>query len=422
MKRSLVPFSVLGLFLGLASAHAQAPAAAGAAAGRGGGRGAAPALSTIQQLAASKMQVPAALTAAATAALADLTRASLTQPASPADLSAKAAALATAETSLALARVDEFAKVQASLEKLTPTQAVTAFGGGGGRGGGIGNNNAAAAAAAAAAAFKDSEGFVSIFNGKDLTGWDGEDNVWSVTPAPAALGGAPSIHSDNVSRSTGQHHVHFVGIPGVSPILKDFELKVEFYIEGGNGGIHYRSRLLNGAYRQDSEAALTATGTREHASAIADPIGKRFAANLTNEAAALAAGVKSSGTNNLWQISGYQFDITGNNTGSLYEGQGRGVVANTGEMIILHPGAGANNRTVVAQTSDVTWGQFGRPDGWNEAWIIARGNTLVHILNGRVFTVAVDDDVARRASQGIISLQLEGTGKIWYRSVRLKQL
>jgi hypothetical protein len=408
--------SALVVLLGLATAQAQAPA------GRGGAAAPAP-LSTIQQLAAARMQIPPAVTTAVATAQTELTRASLAQPANPGAIQAAVNNLGMAETALALVRADEFGKVQAALAKITPQQAAATLAPApGGRGGGVGNNNAAGAAASAAAAFKDSEGFVSIFNGRDLTGWNGESNVWSVTPAPDAMGAAMSIHSDNVNRSTGQHHIHFVGIPGVSPILKDFELKIEFYQEAGNGGLHYRSRLLNGAYRQAWEPALTATGTREHASAIADPLGKRFAANLTTEAAAIAAGVVSSGTNNLWQVSGYQFDITGNNTGSLYEGQGRGVVANTGEMIILHPGAAPNNRTVIAQTSDVTWGQYGRPNGWNEAWIIVRGHTHIHIINGRVYTIAIDDDISKRASQGIMSLQLEGTGKIWYRSVRLKQL
>ena len=33
---------------------------------------------------------------------------------------------------------------------------------------------------ALAAAEKDEEGFVSIFNGKDLSGWEGEEGIWSV--------------------------------------------------------------------------------------------------------------------------------------------------------------------------------------------------------------------------------------------------
>ena len=59
---------------------------------------------------------------------------------------------------------------------------------------------------------------------------------------------------------------------------------------------------------------------------------------------------------------------------------------------------------------------------WNQIEIIARGNTLIHQMNGHVMSVTIDDDPARRASQGIISLQLEMSGQIWYRNVWLKQL
>jgi hypothetical protein len=35
-------------------------------------------------------------------------------------------------------------------------------------------------------------------------------------------------------------------------------------------------------------------------------------------------------------------------------------------------------------------------------------------------SITVDDDPAARASQGILSLQLEGSGQVWYRNVYLK--
>ena len=71
--------------------------------------------------------------------------------------------------------------------------------------------------------------------------------------------------------------------------------------------------------------------------------------------------------------------------------------------------------------------QFQHPasglDGeWNQIEIIARGNTMVQLLNGHVITVTIDDDPARRASSGIISLQCEGGGALWYRNVYLKKL
>ena len=59
---------------------------------------------------------------------------------------------------------------------------------------------------------------------------------------------------------------------------------------------------------------------------------------------------------------------------------------------------------------------------WNQIQVVARGNTLVHIINGHVITVSIDDNPAERANQGILSLQLEASGQIWYRNVYVKQL
>jgi hypothetical protein len=59
---------------------------------------------------------------------------------------------------------------------------------------------------------------------------------------------------------------------------------------------------------------------------------------------------------------------------------------------------------------------------WQQAQIIARGNTLVHVLNGQVVTITVDDSPADRARQGILSLQLEGSGQVWYRNVYVRPL
>jgi hypothetical protein len=59
---------------------------------------------------------------------------------------------------------------------------------------------------------------------------------------------------------------------------------------------------------------------------------------------------------------------------------------------------------------------------WQQVQIIARGNTLVHVLNGQVISVTIDDDPASRAPQGILSLQLEGNGQIWYRNIYVRHL
>ena len=58
---------------------------------------------------------------------------------------------------------------------------------------------------------------------------------------------------------------------------------------------------------------------------------------------------------------------------------------------------------------------------WKLIEFVVRGNTMIHVLNGQVMSITVDDDPLARAPQGILSLQLEGSGQIWYRNVYLKQ-
>jgi hypothetical protein len=112
-----------------------------------------------------------------------------------------------------------------------------------------------------------------------------------------------------------------------------------------------------------------------------------------------------------------------NYTGQLYEGQGRGIVNAPGGMVLLLPGnCSARLGTVNADPAAAVKPHIGVDGAWNQIEIIARGNTLVHMINGQVITVTIDDNRAARAQQGILSLQLEGSGQIWYRNVYVKPL
>jgi len=112
------------------------------------------------------------------------------------------------------------------------------------------------------------------------------------------------------------------------------------------------------------------------------------------------------------QVSGYQFDLDSNNrfTGQLYEGQGRGIINEPGGVVLLRPGA--DNLRIgkaLENLASAVKPHNGLAGEWQQVQIVARGNTLTHILNGQVVTVSIDDDPAARASQGILSLQLEGS-------------
>lgn len=390
----------------VASLHAQAPvqnppAAQGpGGAGRGGGgagRGAAgPTFTTAQLIALGAIDFPDLVKAANDAGTA-LRVAAVTIPAKPKDLQAKAKALSDAELALAVARANVIDRLQASPDRLNAEQLTFVKTNNG-------LNRGGNTSPGTTIAYGDYTGFVSLWDGKTLKNWDGESDVWSVDH--------DAIHADT-TKTPGQHHIHYTG-PGA--IMKDFDLKVEVKLAGGaNGGLQYRGTLVNGHGPKNT--------SRSHADAKtkADPMGIPLPAGVTTVVAAAAKGI----TGNPWQLGGYQFDMnTANNyTGQLYENQGRGIVTAPGQIVQLAPGG---LRFVIGTAVDNPI-QFikehkGLDGEWNQFEVIARGNTLIHLINGHVICVTIDDDPVRRTPAGIMSLQLEGTGQIWYRNVYLKTL
>ena len=211
--------------------------------------------------------------------------------------------------------------------------------------------------------FEDRSGFQSIFDGKTLNGWDGDPMFWRVENG--AL----------VGESTPEKPVRvntFAVWRGGQP--KDFELKVEFRINSNNSGIQYRSVELN-------------------------DVGK-------------------------WILKGYQADIDFQNTytGQLYEERGRGFLAMRGQAALLQQGL--RPRVVASlQAEDELKGLI-KVNDWNQFHVIARGNLLVHILNGRLIAQAIDDDLQNRAMGGLLGFQMH-TGapmKVEFRNIWLKNL
>src|SRR5262249_59464655 len=75
--------------------------------------------------------------------------------------------------------------------------------------------------------------FQSLFNGRDLAGWEGDSKLWSVRD------GAITGETDgDIPANT------FLIWKGTAA---DFELHAKFRLRGGNSGIQYRSRHLKDA-------------------------------------------------------------------------------------------------------------------------------------------------------------------------------
>ena len=65
---------------------------------------------------------------------------------------------------------------------------------------------------------------------------------------------------------------------------------------------------------------------------------------------------------------------------------------------------------------------FIKVNDWNQFHVIARNNTLIHILNDHITAVFIDDDQANRSMKGLIGLQIHvgPPMKIEFRNIYLK--
>src|SRR6478609_859036 len=105
------------------------------------------------------------------------------------------------------------------------------------------------------------KGFKSIFNGKDLSGWDGDPQLWSAK------------NHEIIGQTTEEHKItHNTFLIWTNGQVGDFELRCSFKITANNdknfanSGIQYRSKVLDpkgwvlGGYQADMEAGPNYTG------------------------------------------------------------------------------------------------------------------------------------------------------------------
>ena len=207
-------------------------------------------------------------------------------------------------------------------------------------------------------------GFRPIFDNKSLAGWDCDPDFWRAENG-VMIGETRPDHQPKQNI--------FCIWKGGSPA--DFELKMQYRLTGatGNSGVQYRS------------------------------------VELPNVAK--------------WVMKGYQADIDGMQqyTGQVYEERGRGFLALRGQMAYV-PDAGKVGSIGSTGDNDQLKSLI-KVDDWNDLDIIARGNTLIQSINGRVMSVLVDDDKANRKMDGEIGIQLHVTKaamKIETRNIRIK--
>ena len=239
--------------------------------------------------------------------------------------------------------------------------------------------------------FDDHDGWVQIFDGKSLNGWDGRSDIWHVEDG--ALVGESS--PDHPSGTTN------IIWSGGEPA--NFELKLEMKLEGSgaNGGVQYRSFRVapkNNPLPADLAPEQRARRQQEQALAL---------------------------KNAPWNVSGYQadFDFANKYSGQLYEQESpRGIIAWRSQVVATEAGKKPTLLANLASSDDLK--SAIKPGEWNQVELIADGNTLTHIINGRIMSVLVDTDPEFSRAKGIIAFEIEGPGtvKISHRKVWLKTL
>ena len=224
------------------------------------------------------------------------------------------------------------------------------------------------------------KGFVSIFDGKSLKGWEGDSTYWRVENG--------SIVGE-ITPSTLLKRNSFLIWRGGTPA--DFELSLEFKIsKAGNSGINYRSEEL-----KDLPFA----------------------------------------------VKGYQLDIDGSNnyTGQNYEERGRTTLAYRGQITTIKAQNPENTQeSVQSKIKNNAWtdlsvtGSLGDKDAllqkiksedWNTCRLVAKGNRLKHYINGILMSDVTDNDTVNGKSKGVLGIQVHvgPPMKVEYRNIMIKQ-
>lgn len=232
-------------------------------------------------------------------------------------------------------------------------------------------------AACARPAATPGDGFVPIFDGRTLQGWDGDPRYWRVEDG--------ALVGEVTPATLLQRNTFIVWRGGV---VDDFELKASVRItDRGNSGIGYRNEEVPDVR---------------------------------------------------WALVGYQADLDGPKryVGSNYEERARTTLAAQGQRVVVPPAPPADSlRALVranAWTPTRVVEQLGHPDSldahvrdgdWNEYHVVAVGNRLRHYVNGVLMSDVTDEDTRNRRMRGLLGMQVH-TGppmKVEYRDLRLKR-
>ncbi|MGL6225984.1 MAG: 3-keto-disaccharide hydrolase [Thermoguttaceae bacterium] len=212
----------------------------------------------------------------------------------------------------------------------------------------------------------DDEGFVSLFNGKDLSNWEGNPDIWRVEEG-CIVGETANEGPKKITKNT------FLILKDKE--YSDFVLKFEYRLtKEGNSGVQYRSWII------EDETPF--------------------------------------------RVGGYQADFDGNNTytGILYGENYRGILAKRGEESEI--GDDHQPKTVREFAKDRELKRKIKVEDWNDYVVTAKDFTFTKEINGNVMSICNDKDAKERRKTGLIAIQAHvgPAMKVEIRNIKIKEL
>jgi len=225
----------------------------------------------------------------------------------------------------------------------------------------------------------DPPGFKSLFDGQSLAQWDGDKMFWRVE-------GGAIVGETTAEKQPADKKNTFLIYRGRE--FGNFELRFKYKVEGFNSGIQYRS-VDKGSYHVDGmQADLEAQWQDDK-----------------------ATGAKVD------RFSGMYFE----ENGRMFMGQ-------RGDVVIVRAGDNDPKKPQIekiASTGDPKELEKAiKRDEWNDYTVIASGNQSVHIINGRVMSIGIDEDPSNFRPSGILAIQLHA-GKpmrVEMKDIRIREL
>ena len=199
-------------------------------------------------------------------------------------------------------------------------------------------------------------GFKSLFDGKSLGKWDGNPSFWKVE------NGAIVGHTSKENQPKDKKNTFLIYRGGE---FADFELRFKYKVEGFNSGVQYRSEDTGNHHVKGLQADFEAQ----------------------------------------W----HKGDVD-KFTGMFFEEGGRMFMGQRGDVVIVRANKENPKKPLIEKI-----GTVGDPkelekaihrDDWNEYTIIAKGNQFVHIVNGTVMSIGIDEDELNFKKSGILAFQL----------------